>query len=124
MTIAQAGRPGRPRADRRLEGFRTRAGAQQRVAEAGPRPGALPGRGERRREITLIRVLTGALHRDSGSYEIEGQPVTTADTRRVADRRRAGRLPGAQPVPAPVGRREHVHGPTAIPDRDGALPPT
>lgn len=27
---------------------------------------------------TLIRVLTGALHRDSGNYEIEGQPVTTA----------------------------------------------
>ena len=26
---------------------------------------------------TLIRVLTGALHRDSGSYDIEGQPVTT-----------------------------------------------
>ena len=27
---------------------------------------------------TLIRVLTGALHRDSGSYDIEGSPVTTA----------------------------------------------
>jgi ABC-type sugar transport system ATPase subunit len=27
---------------------------------------------------TLIKVLTGALHRDSGSYDIEGQPVTTA----------------------------------------------
>src|SRR6478752_5888534 len=27
---------------------------------------------------TLIRVLTGALHRDSGNYDIEGQPVTTA----------------------------------------------
>ena len=27
---------------------------------------------------TLIRVLTGALHRDGGSYDIDGQPVTTA----------------------------------------------
>src|SRR6476646_4279851 len=27
---------------------------------------------------TLIRVLTGALHRDSGSYDIEGHQVTTA----------------------------------------------
>ena len=27
---------------------------------------------------TLIRVLTGALHRDSGDYDIEGHPVTTA----------------------------------------------
>src|SRR6476620_11245889 len=26
---------------------------------------------------TLIRVLTGALHRDGGSYDIEGQPVST-----------------------------------------------
>jgi rhamnose transport system ATP-binding protein len=27
---------------------------------------------------TLIRVLTGALRRDSGTYEIDGEPVTTA----------------------------------------------
>jgi rhamnose transport system ATP-binding protein len=27
---------------------------------------------------TIIRVLTGALHRDSGEYDIEQQPVTTA----------------------------------------------
>src|SRR3954469_1727578 len=28
---------------------------------------------------TLIKVLTGALHRDGGSYEIGGEPVTTAN---------------------------------------------
>jgi rhamnose transport system ATP-binding protein len=28
---------------------------------------------------TVIRVLTGALHRDSGEYDIEQQPVTTAE---------------------------------------------
>jgi ABC-type sugar transport system ATPase subunit len=27
---------------------------------------------------TLIRVLTGALRRDAGTYEIDGEPVTTA----------------------------------------------
>ena len=31
---------------------------------------------------TLIKVLTGALHRDSGSYDIEGEPVTPTASRR------------------------------------------
>ena len=73
---------------------------------------------------TLIKVLTGALHRDSGSYDIEGQPVTTVTPAAL-------RAAGVQAVyqelsllPASVGRREHVHGPAAVPDRDGALAAT
>jgi rhamnose transport system ATP-binding protein len=34
---------------------------------------------------TLIRVLTGALTRDSGSYNIEGQPVTTVSPAALRD---------------------------------------
>ena len=78
MSITQAGRAGRPGTDRRLQGIRTGAGAQQRVPQVGSRPGALPGRGERRREV----------HPDQGSHRStaprqrqlrhRGPPVTTA----------------------------------------------
>ena len=67
---------------------------------------------------TLIRVLTGALARDTGSYDVEGAPSQHRLPRRATCCRCAGCLPGAEPTSAPVGRREHVHGPVSVPIRD------
>ena len=53
---------------------------------------------------TLIKILTGAVQRDEGSYEIEGREMGNPQPGRGARRRHRRRLPGAQPAARPVGR--------------------
>ena len=59
---------------------------------------------------TLIKILTGAIKRDSGEYEIDGQDVGNPSPAAGARGGHRRRLPGAQPAPGPVGRREPADG--------------
>ncbi len=62
---------------------------------------------------TLVKTLAGVHRPDSGQVLLGGEPVDVRRPGRRPAGRRGGHLPGAHPVPRPVGRREHLHGPPA-----------
>ena len=62
---------------------------------------------------TLIKILTGAITRDSGDYHVDGATSAPRRARRRPRGRDRRRLPGAQPAPRPVGRREPHDEPAA-----------
>ena len=66
---------------------------------------------------TLIKILTGAIKRDSGEYLIDGEDIGSPTPAQARDGRHRRRLPGAQPAARPVGRREPADGPPAGPPR-------
>ena len=60
---------------------------------------------------TLIKIMTGVEQPDSGEILLDGQPVrigSALDGQAPRDRRD---LPGADDLPGPLGRREHLHRP-------------
>ena len=62
---------------------------------------------------TLIKILAGAYGRDAGEIRIAGEAGRGGEPERDDRARRRGHLPGAVARAAPVGRREHLHGPPA-----------
>ena len=72
---------------------------------------------------TMIKVLTGAYRRDSGSIVFGGQPVDFASPQHGAARRHQHHLPGNQPRSVPIGGREHLPRPRIPPLRTARLGP-
>ncbi len=70
---------------------------------------------------TLIKVLTGVLPSSGGEMlpRRAGDPSGLAA--RCAEARDQHGLPGGEPVPEPVGGREHVRGPLSAPRRAAGL---
>ncbi|MGC3995791.1 MAG: ATP-binding cassette domain-containing protein [Propionicimonas sp.] len=73
---------------------------------------------------TLVKIMAGLYQRDTGTFEMDGDPVHFRTTADGQGRRHRRDLPGADAVPRPVGDGERVHGPPAggpvRPDRQGA----
>ena len=57
---------------------------------------------------TLMKILSGAYRKDAGEIRIDGQRGRDRQPARRAGARHPRHLPGAEPRPAPVGRREHL----------------
>ena len=68
---------------------------------------------------TLIKILTGAYQPDGGEMLLDGQPITLRDPLHGQTLRHRHRLPGSQPLPQPLGRREPLPRPPAHPLRHG-----
>ena len=70
---------------------------------------------------TLVKILAGVHAPDAGTVTLDGRAVDLHRSGRRPGRRHRGDLPGADAVPRPVGRGEHLHGPPAAarpaPDR-------
>ena len=62
---------------------------------------------------TLIKVLTGVEHPDQGTITFDGQDVQVRSPQHAQALGHQHRLPGSQPLPQPLGRREHPHRPRA-----------
>ena len=62
---------------------------------------------------TLIKALTGVYPIDSGSIAVAGETARLQQHRRRPGRRHLDRLPGSQPLPEPLGRRERHARPRA-----------
>ena len=61
---------------------------------------------------TLIKIMTGVDQPDAGEILVDGEPVQLANAlaaQAAGDRRD---LPGADDLPGPVGRGEHLHQPS------------
>ena len=64
---------------------------------------------------TLIKVLTGVYPADAGQILLAGGEIRPGSPARGAGARDQHRLPGGEPLPEPLGGREHL--PRARPDR-------
>ena len=73
---------------------------------------------------TLVKIVAGVHRRDAGTFRLLGVRRRLRIDRRVEGRRRRRHLPGADALPRPLGRREHLHGsppaPRRPPDRPAA----
>ena len=62
---------------------------------------------------TLVKIVAGVHRRDAGDFLLGGEPRRLRLDRRLQGGGRRGDLPGAHPLPRPLGHREHLHGPPA-----------
>ncbi len=105
-----AGDP-RPRAARRVEVLRPRGGAALRHPECPGRFDPRPRRRERRRQVDAGQDRRRRAPPRLGCLRARRRAGRLRLDRRVQGGGRRGDLPGAHPLPRPLGHREHLHGP-------------
>ena len=71
---------------------------------------------------TLIKILTGVERPDAGTITLAGQDITVRSPHHAQALGHQHGLPGDQPLPEPVGRREHPHRPSTATLRDASTP--
>ena len=62
---------------------------------------------------TLMKILSGVHQPDAGTIRLKGREVRFQDSTQARDAGHWDHLPGAEPHPAPVRGREHLHRPRA-----------
>ena len=70
---------------------------------------------------TLVKMLAGVHRPDTGTLALDGADVDFAGPADAQGRRHRGDLPGADALPGPVRRGEHLHGPPAARRRCGRI---